>query len=639
VESENMNMNEQQHCPQCGAPFGGEGVGGLCPKCVAKMALGSKVRYFGDYELLEEIGRGGMGVVFKARQVSLNRHVAIKMLLQGGLATEEFVHRFRTEAEAAARLQHPNIVAIHEVGEIEGLHYFSMDYVEGPNLAALTREGALEPERAVRYVQIIAEAVHYAHQQGILHRDLKPANVLINASDQPRITDFGLAKRLDGNGGMTMSGQVLGAPSYMPPEQAGGHRGQVGVPSDVYALGAILYHLLTGRPPFAGETIAEVLSKVQTAEPQPPRELNPEVPAELEAICLKCLNKRPQDRYGSAAELAEDLRRWREGERVLARRAGAVGWWCRKHPWLLAAICLLLLLAPLACLWLSRPEPQPPDTEKDGPADEMEEAASDGVTNAALPSTTYVTNVVTNVVFLTVTQGVNVVTERREVVTTDIIPASTLRWALPPAQPQPFRRDPDLVAYYPFQGNALDYSGYGNHGNIYGAFFTNGITGAGCHFSGAQFIRVPKSPSLDITGSLTLSIWVRADQIYAHHCLLDKDQGFKGYRAGVANGSFVFAINMAKGIPAGTVPVGQWTHVTAVLNGKQMLTYINGKLVRQWTKPKKGLMVSNSDLFLGCGWHGQPPTVHPSFRGTLDEVRIYRRALSPSQVQALYLAK
>ncbi len=243
------------------------------------------VQYFGDYELLEEVGRGGMGVVYKARQTSLNRVVAVKMLLHGGFASEEFIRRFQTEAEAAAGLQHPGIVAIHEVGLHDGLHYFSMDFVEGPNLAEVSGGKPLGAERAARYLELIADAIHYAHQRGILHRDLKPSNVLIDPFDQPRITDFGLAKRLSSGPHppsasvqLTLTGQVLGAPAYMAPEQAAGKRSQLGVPADVYALGAMFYHLLTGRPPFVADTLPEILLRVQTQPPIPPRRINPDIP-------------------------------------------------------------------------------------------------------------------------------------------------------------------------------------------------------------------------------------------------------------------------------------------------------------------------------------------------------------------------
>ena len=200
---------------------------------------------FGEYELLEEIARGGMGVVYRARQVRLNRIVALKMILAGQFASQQEVVRFRREAEAAANLRHPSIVAIHEIGEEQGQHYFSMDFVQGRNLAEIIREGRLPARRAARYSQAIADAIHYAHQQGVLHRDLKPSNILIDENDQPRITDFGLAKRVRGDLGLTATGEVLGSPSFMPPEQTSGKSAKVGPPSDVYGVGAILYNLLT----------------------------------------------------------------------------------------------------------------------------------------------------------------------------------------------------------------------------------------------------------------------------------------------------------------------------------------------------------------------------------------------------------
>src|SRR6185436_13721751 len=262
---------------------------------------------FGDYDLLDEIARGGMGVVYKARQRKLERIVAVKMILAGSLAGKEFVQRFRTESAAAAILQHPNIVAIHDVGVHEGRHYFSMDYVEGRSLAQLVGQQPLAPARAARYVELIAAAIHYAHERGILHRDLKPSNVLIDSNDQPRVTDFGLARRLDGDSSLTLTGQVLGSPSFMPPEQAGGGRGKVGRPSDVYAIGGILYYLLTARAPFQADSLDRLLTQVLHAEPVSPRLLNPSIPRDLETITLKCLEKEPSRRYQTSQELADEL--------------------------------------------------------------------------------------------------------------------------------------------------------------------------------------------------------------------------------------------------------------------------------------------------------------------------------------------
>ena len=311
----------------------------------ARVAPLGNIKYFGDYELLEEIARGGMGVVYKARQTSLNRIVAVKMILAGQLAGEADIRRFHAEAEAAANLQHPNIVAIHEVGEHQDRHYFSMDYVEGQNLAALVREGPLPPAKAAGLVKTIAEAIQYAHQRGILHRDLKPQNVLIDEHGRPRVTDFGLAKRTGADSSLTQSGAVMGSPSYMPPEQATGRHDQVGPHSDVYSLGAILYQLLTGKAPFVGETPLATLRKVVEEDPGPPSKHSPLSPPDLETICLKCLEKKPEHRYPTARALAEELGRFLNHEPILARPASEwrkVSAWMLKHPWLITAALALI---------------------------------------------------------------------------------------------------------------------------------------------------------------------------------------------------------------------------------------------------------------------------------------------------------
>src|SRR5271166_5934665 len=261
----------------------------------------TRIRYFGDYEIVREIARGGMGVVFLARQISLNRTVALKMILAGQLADETDVRRFYTEAEAAANLDHPGIVPIYEVGQHEGQHYFSMGFVEGQSLAQRLADGPLPPREAAELIRRVSEAIEYAHQHGVIHRDLKPANVLLDQNGNPRVTDFGLAKRVQGESGLTGSGQIMGTPSYMPPEQAGGERGGVGPAADVYALGATLYALVTGRPPFQAATAMDTVIQVVSDEPVPPRRLNASIPSDLETICLKCLQKEPALRYASAA--------------------------------------------------------------------------------------------------------------------------------------------------------------------------------------------------------------------------------------------------------------------------------------------------------------------------------------------------
>ncbi len=328
-------------------------------------------RRIGDYEILHEIARGGMGVVYRVRQVSLNREVALKMILPGQAASPRTLRRFRVEAEAAAHLDHPNIVPIYEVGELDGQAYFTMKLVEGGCLASCLEElrlpgpdqkprpsrGTLlqKGERLAEVMATVARAIHHAHQRGILHRDLKPANILLDQDGRPMVTDFGLAKRVEQDIGLTQSQTVIGTASYMPPEQAQA-KNELTTSADVYSLGAILYELLTGQPPFVGGNYFDTLLKVVEEAPLPPRQRNRNVPPELDAVCLKCLDKDPAKRYGSAQELAEELERWRAGDPVSLVRPTPTerAWrWARRNRLaasLLATVGVLLLAATVGSL-------------------------------------------------------------------------------------------------------------------------------------------------------------------------------------------------------------------------------------------------------------------------------------------------
>ena len=312
----------------------------------------------GDYELLEEVGRGGQGVVFRARQKSLNRTVALKVISLGQWASEAHLKRFRREAEAAASLDHPGIVPIHEVGERDGQCYFSMQFIEGGQLDEVVRREPMPIRRAVELIAKVARTVHYAHEHGILHRDIKPGNILLDKNGEPHLTDFGLARLLDTQSSVTRTIDVLGTPSYMAPEQAAGETTKLSKATDVYGLGAVLYQLLTGQPPFAGGTTYETIRLLRDTEPRQPRLLNPKIDRDLSTICLKCLEKDPQRRYSSALALAEDLEHWLKHEPIQARRSGIFTRgrkWVRRNPTsaLLAASLIALAAAVGWNVWKS----------------------------------------------------------------------------------------------------------------------------------------------------------------------------------------------------------------------------------------------------------------------------------------------
>ena len=328
------------------------------PSARSNMPAVEMPRELGDYELLEEIGRGGQGIVFRARQKSLNRIVALKVVGLGHWATPAHLKRFRLEAEAAASLDHPCIVPIYEVGERDGQCYFSMKFVEGGQLDEVVKQTPISIHQAAELIAKVARTVHYAHEHGILHRDIKPGNILLDAKGEPQLTDFGLARLVESESTVTRTLEVLGTPSYMSPEQAAGNNVKLTPATDVYGLGAVLYQLLTGHQPFTGGTTYETIKLLQEDEPRPPRFWNPKVDRDLSTSSLKCLGKAPKRRYVSALALAVDLERWLKNEPILARRTGVVARgkkWLQRSPMIaaVAALSLALLAAISVILWKS----------------------------------------------------------------------------------------------------------------------------------------------------------------------------------------------------------------------------------------------------------------------------------------------
>jgi TolB-like protein/Tfp pilus assembly protein PilF len=368
-----MRITTGKFCRKCGAAIPPNWPQQSCGACLLETGLGADeavagvddpgrsilmLMDFGDYELLEQIGRGGQGVVFRARQKSLNRIVALKVIGLGHWATEAHLKRFRLEAEAAAKLEHPGIVPIHEVGEREGSCYFSMKFVEGGQLDEVVRRKPMSIRQAAALIGKVARIVHYAHEHRILHRDIKPGNILLDAKGEPHLTDFGLARLVESESTVTRTMEVLGTPSYMAPEQAVGNNAAISSVTDVYGLGAVLYQLLTGQPPFAGGTTYETIRLLCETEPRNPRVLNPKIDRDLSTICLKCLEKDLKRRYSSALALAEDLERWLKHEPIQARHTGIFirgQKWMRRNPTsaLLAASLIALAAAAGWIVWKS----------------------------------------------------------------------------------------------------------------------------------------------------------------------------------------------------------------------------------------------------------------------------------------------
>src|SRR6266571_2894743 len=347
---ENRMTNTRRVCPKCGATVFADAPQGCCSVCLVRTGLASlddendeaseptvarMLKDFGDYELLEEIGRGGQGVVYRARHKSLNRIVALKVIGLAHWATEAHVKRFRMEAEAAAHLDDPRIVPIYEIGERDGACYFSMKFIEGGQLDTITASEVMPLRKAAELMAKLARTVHYAHEHGILHRDIKPGNIMVDRKGEPHLTDFGLARLVETESTVTRTMEVLGTPSYMAPEQAVGNNAGVTSATDIYGLGAVFYQLLVGQPPFAGGTTYETIKLLLDTEPRQPRLWNPKIDRDLSTICLKCLEKDPKRRYSSALALAEDLERWLKHEPIQARHTGILARgrkWVRRNP-------------------------------------------------------------------------------------------------------------------------------------------------------------------------------------------------------------------------------------------------------------------------------------------------------------------
>ena len=370
--------NARRICAKCGATIFADAPRGFCSVCLFRTGLGgpgdengqtsgaARVQMeFGDYELLKEIGRGGQGVVYRARQKSLNRTVALKVIGLGQWSSTPHLKRFRHEAEAAASLEHPQIVPIYEIGERDGSCYFSMKFVEGGQLDEVISREPMSARRAAELLVKIARTVHFAHERGILHRDIKPGNILLDRHGDPHLTDFGLARLIEQESTVTNSFDVLGTPSYMAPEQAAGRVKELTAAADVYGLGAVFYQMLTGEPPFAGGTTYETIRMVLETEPRNPRLRNPKVDVDLATICLKCLEKDPKKRYVTALELAEDLEHWLRHEPIQARRSGLFTRgrkWVRRNPTTAVLVPALVGLVVLASVILWNREPAPPPT-------------------------------------------------------------------------------------------------------------------------------------------------------------------------------------------------------------------------------------------------------------------------------------
>jgi serine/threonine protein kinase len=637
---------------------------------------------FGDYEVIEEIARGGMGVVYRAWQISLNRVVALKMILAGRLASEIELQRFHEEARAAAALHHPNIVAIHEVGEFDGQPFFSMDLVEGMNLADAVRAGPFSPSRAAACVRAVAEAIQYAHERGILHRDLKPSNVLLDAAGNPHVTDFGLAKKLNSDPQLTLSGQVLGSPNFMPPEQAAGKHRELTPASDVYSLGALLYHLLTGRPPFLADNVPATLRLVSESEPMAPRRLVPTIPRDLETICLKCLEKEQPRRYGNARELGEELDRFLNDEPIHARPLSPTEKFarlCRRHPTItaLSALVALLLIAlagvSFAFVSKARSKPYVLPLMIDPPHSQTVRSGSTASFKANVrgtPPLEYqwsfhdvpIFGATNAVLILTNVQQADAGEYTLAVTNTGYghsLSAAARLFIHPHPELVP---DPTgLLAWWSGEDDAVDLSGDGHHGVISTSVsFVSSPFGKAFQFDGAAgHVSITNSASLVLTGAMSIIAWVKPDQITNAPILSKYDVGRWGRPHGVSF-MFVFDANHLRFEVAGSPGLVSdppfrlvETDATLVLRSvfsqvaatfdpatQAMRIFVNGN------EMPVSLVAGSTDV--SAIYHTQVPVrlgalVGPSdvwsmFPGSIDEVGLFARALKPDEIKASYAA-
>jgi len=687
-------MHGSTTCGRCGAGLSSFATEGFCTACMLEAGLGRAPeapafetlpgsQTFGDYELFEEIARGGMGVVYRARQISLNRAVALKMILAGRLASEVELQRFREEARAAAALHHPNIVAIHEVGEFDGQPFFSMDLVEGTNLADAVRTGPFSPLRAAACVRAVAGAIQYAHERGILHRDLKPSNVLIDAAGNPHVTDFGLAKKLNSDPQLTLSGQILGSPNFMPPEQAAGKHRELTPASDVYSLGALLYHLLTGRPPFLADNIPATLRLVSESEPVRPRLLVPTVPRDLETICLKCLEKEAHRRYENARELGEELDRFLNDEPIRARPLSTkekLGRLCRRHPTItaLSALVALLLIAlagvSFAFVSKARSKPyvlpvmiEPPHSQ----AVRSGSTASFKANVRGTPPFDYQWSFrgvpiagATNASFIrTNLQQADAGEYTLAVTNTGYGHAlgATARLFIHP-HPELVPDPTGLAAWWSGEGDTVDLSGGGHHGAVSsaGVTFVPGVIGRAFHFDGvAGHVSITNVADLILTGAMSIIAWVKPDQITNAVVLSKYDLGWPGGPHGI---SFMlifdwnrlrFEVAGPSGPGTGTpfrmvetdatlVPQSVFAQVAATFDPatQAMRIFANGN------EMPVSLVAGSTDV--PTIYHTQVPVrlgalLGPSrnwslFSGAMDEVAVFARELRPDEIKASYAA-